>query len=176
MAYRRTYAVFFGALVLLVLAVFRWGSIHPARAGTSLSVVFIGMTNNPARQMTPSRIAVCQGATNLCAMFRVSNSSSNRWIWFKTVAIEQKTHAGWQTFSPSGSWSGVEGRLWSPGYGCLFAVGWPPGLPTNTAWRLQLSYGKDPSLFGIVVNQRIGHEIFHSGKEEAVVPSSAVSE
>ena len=177
MANRHKYTVTVFAFVLLLLALVLWGSSRPVPAATSLSVGFVGMTNGPARQMTPTRIVVCQGATGLCAMFSVRDVSSNRWIWFKTASIEQKTPTGWQTFLPNGtSWSGVEGGYWSPGYGCLYAVGWPPGLPTNATWRLRVSYGREPSRLGMVVNRKLGREIFHSGREEAVISSEEVSQ
>jgi len=177
MANRHKYTAAVFAFVLLLLALILWSGSRPVPVATILSVGFVGLTNGPARQMKPTRIEVCQGATGLCAMFSVRDVSSNHWIWFKTASIEQKTSAGWQRFLPNGtSWSGVEGGYWSPGYGCLFAVGWPPGLPTNTTWRLRVSYGREPSRLGMVVNQKLGREIFHSGPEEAVISSEEVSQ
>ena len=174
---RHKYIVTVFALVLLLLALVLWGSSRQAPGAASLSVRFAGMTNGPARRMTPTRIEVCQGATGLSAIFSVRDVSSNHWIWFKTSSIEQKTPTGWQTFSPNGTpWSGVEGGYWSPGYGCLYAVGWPPGLPTNATWRLRVSYGRDPSGWRMVVNRKLGREIFHSGREEAVISSEEVSQ
>jgi|SRR5581483_5032841 len=174
MANRHQFTV--SAFVLLLLALLLWASSRPVPAATSLSVGFVGMTNGPARQMKPTRIEVCQGATGLCAMFLVRDVSSNRWIWFKTASIEHKTPTGWQTFLPKGtSWSGINGGYWSPGYGCIFAVGWPPGLPTNATWRLRVSYGPEPSTLGMVLNRKLGREIFHSGPEEAVISSEEVS-
>lgn len=170
-------AVTASASALLLLALVLWGSSRPVPAATSLSIGFVGMTNGPARQMKPTRIVVCEGATGLCAMFSVRVVSSNRWIWFKTASIEQKTPTGWQTFLPNGTpWSGVEGGLWSPGSGCLYAVGWPPGLPTNATWRLRVSYGREPSTLGRRVNRKIGLAIFRSGREEAVISTEEVSQ
>ena len=176
-AQRHRYTVTAFAFLLLLLALVLWSGSRPVPAATSLSVGFVGMTNGPARQMKPTRIEVCQGATGLCAMFSVRDVSSNRWIWFKTASIEQKTPTGWQTFSPNGTpWSGVEGGLWSPGYGCLYAVGWPPGLPTNATWRLRVSYGREPSTLRRRVNRMIGLAIFRSGREESVIASEEVSQ
>src|SRR5260370_40422704 len=175
MANRHKYTVTVFAFVLLLLALVLWGSSRPVPAATSLSVGFVGMTNGPARQMTPTRIEVRQGATGLCAMFSVRDVSSNRWIWFKTASVEQKTPTGWQTFLPNGtSWSGVEGGYRSPGYGCLYAVGWPPGLPTDATWRWRVTYGRQPSSLGMGVNRKLGGEIFH--REEAVISSEEVSQ
>lgn len=177
MANRDKYAVTAFVFVLLLLALVLWSGSRPVLAAPSLSVGFVGLTNGPARQMKPTRIEVCQGATGLCAMFSVRDVSSNRWIWFKTTSIEQKTPTGWRTFLPNGTpWSGVEGGLWSPGYGCLYAVGWPPGLPTNATWRLRVSYGREPSTLRRRVNRMIGLAIFRSGREESVIASEEVSQ
>jgi hypothetical protein len=167
----------FAAVLLLLLACWVWANLRPGPPSAKLSVVFIGMTNNPARQMTPTRIELCQGATGPCAMFLVKNITSHEYIWFQTASVEQKASAGWQRFVlTNSSWSGVGGSLWQPGYGCLFGVGWPPGLPTNAVWRLRLTCGRDPSELGIIINQKLGRTVFHSGKEEAGVLSSEVKE
>lgn len=164
----------FGVL-LLGLVFFVW-NVVPTQKGAKLSVTFAGFTNNPVRGVTPTgRIEVCAGATGTCALFFVRNVTTNQYLWFNTASVEREGEQGWERFEPIGGvWSGVEGSLWGPSYGCLYAVGWPPGLPTNSAWRLQVRYGRDPSLFGIVINQRIGRQIFRSGKEEAVLPSDVV--
>jgi hypothetical protein len=172
---RPKYIVTVFAFVLFALVL--WGRSRLVPGPASLSVGFVGLTNGPARQMTPTRIELCQGATGLCAMFLVQDVSSNRWLWFKTASIEQKTPTGWQTFLPNGTpWSGVEGGLWSPGYGCLYAVGWPPGLRTNGTWRLRVSYGPEPSRWAMLMNRKLGLEIFRSGPEEAVISSEEVSQ
>ena len=36
-------------------------------------------------------------------------------------------------------------RYWPPGFGCFYAVPWPPGIPTNASWRLRVRYGPAPS-------------------------------
>jgi hypothetical protein len=169
---RQIFTILAGLILILVALLF---SAHGSAPPTKLSVVFVGMTNNPARQMTPKRIELCQGATGLCAMFLVSNAAPKQSFWFKTDSIEQKTPTGWQPFVPSaGGWSGVEGSRWTPGYGCLYAVGWPPGLPTNATWRLQIGYGRDPSILQLVVNKKLGWELFRSGKKQSIIPSSEV--
>jgi hypothetical protein len=171
---KQSIAILAGIVLLLVILLFM-DNAHVSGPAKKLSVVFVGMTNNPARQMTPTRIELSQGATGLCAMFWVSNAPANHFIWFKTDSVEQKTETGWQRFVPSGGdWSGVEGSRWQPGYGCFFAVGWPSGLATNATWRLQVRYGRDPSTLGIIVNEKTGREIFRSGKAESSIPSSEV--
>jgi hypothetical protein len=168
---------FSAALVVLLLAFLLWSGIYAGGPTPKPSVMFVGMTNNPTRQMTPTRVEVTEGATGLCALFRVTNIATKEHIWFRTALVEQKTEAGWKPFVPSGaSWCGVGGSQWSPGYSCLIAVGWPPGLATNATWRLQLRYGRDPSTLGTIVNQKTGWELFPSGKEESTIPSSEVNQ
>jgi len=184
MAYPRRYIIIFAAFVLLVVVYLFLRSLHTGPASPKLSVVFIGMTNNPKRTMTPIRVAICGGATGLCAMLMVSNTSTDQNLWFKTTSVEQQTETGWQPFIPSNSsWFGVEGGDWSPRYGCLVAVGWPPGLATNASWRLQVRYGREQSSLGIILNQKIGRKLFppglipfHRGKEESTVQSSEVKQ
>lgn len=53
MANRQKYIVTVFAFVLLLIALVLWVSSRPVPAATSLSVGFVGMTNGPARQMTP---------------------------------------------------------------------------------------------------------------------------
>jgi hypothetical protein len=164
------------AAILLVLGVYAaWSSLRPSPQLQELSVLFVGMTNNVTRAMGPPRIEVCGGASGTCALFLVTNTTSRHFLWFNTASVERKTETGWEHFTPADvSWSGPQGSLWSPGYGCFLAVGWPPGLPTNACWRLQVSYGREPSRLGILINQKSGRELFHSGKVEATVPSSEV--
>jgi hypothetical protein len=154
-----------------------WGRGHPGTQSPKLSVVFMGITNNPMRQFSPTRIEVCQGATGLCALFWVANITSNKWIWFKTASVEQKTDTGWLQFVPTNrDWAGINGGAWGPRYGCFYAVRWPPGLPTNASWRLQTGYGREPSHLGLVVNQKLGLEVFRSRGQESIVPSSEVKQ
>ncbi len=110
-----------------------------------LAVLFTGITNSVTRTMGPPRIEVCGGSSGACALFLVTNLTSGQYLWFKTAWVERKAKTGWERFTPTNqAWSGPEGSLWAPGYGCFFAVGWPAGLPTNACWRLQVSYGKEP--------------------------------
>jgi hypothetical protein len=141
-------------------------TVNPASAAASKpTVLFVGFTNNPVRQMLPFRVETCEGATGLCALFWVTNTSPNI-INFKTDSVEIKTDNGWQPFLPTGApWGGVEGSLWFSNYGCIYAVGWPPGLRTNATWRLQVRHAREPSLLGILINQKLGRNLFRPGQE-----------
>lgn len=171
---RRKLLAFSGlvALFLLAVAYFFWTRERGGSA-QKLAVMFVGITNNPVAQMTPNRVAVCRGANGLCALFSVTNIGRSGWIWFNTSFVEQKTETGWQRVkTDQGVWSGVEGGRWTPEYGCLFAVGWPSGVPTNATWRLRVRYGREPSLIGILVNDHLGRMVFRRGAEEQTIASS----
>src|SRR5688500_850066 len=131
---RRTRYLALGFAILVLVAFILLRTLNPASAAASKpTVLFVGFTNNPVRQMLPFRVETCEGATGLCALFWVTNTSPNI-INFKTDSVEIKTGNGWEPFLPTGAlWRGVEGSLWFPNYGCFYAVGWPPGLPTNMA-------------------------------------------
>ena len=142
-----------------------------------LSVEFVGMTNSPTPQTRLIRVAATKDATGLCALFSVKNISTTQSIWFETASVEQKTETGWKPFVPSGgSWTGIEGRVWSPGSGRLVAVAWPPGLATNATWRLQMSYGPDTSTVGPSLKENSNVREFYPSEEKAegTIPSSEV--
>ncbi|WP_150107626.1 hypothetical protein [Pedosphaera parvula] len=131
------------------------------RLPNDLSVVFVGFTNNPTGTFRPIRVIIPPtGATGLCALFRVGNVGSNRFIAFETIAGEQKTERGWEPFQVSG----VGGSVWTPGYSCLYAVPWPTGVPTNATWRLQLRWNREASRWGKAINLKLRRELFHDSK------------
>jgi hypothetical protein len=175
------YLALFTAALLASLPFWLSRSSPNSPARTKLAVIFVGMTNNPIRTMGPPRVEVCGGATGLCALFLVTNITRDECLWFKTAFAEQKAGGEWKQFVPgTNAWSGVEGSLWTPAYGCFMAVGWPPGLSTNASWRLQVNYGRDPSILRTLVNQKfgqpvLGRELFYSGKQENMVGSSEVT-
>lgn len=163
-------------LGILLASILLWINVSTRAKPDKMSVILVGLTNNPSRQSTPVRIEASPGATGLCALFWVTNNTSDQTFWFRTSFAEQKTPSGWQRV-PSNSnmpWYGVGGSIWSPNSGCYYAVGWPPGLATNSTWRLRVSYGREPSELGNRINQIIGRQIFRSAKEEGTFPSSEV--
>src|SRR5436190_130240 len=105
-----------------------------------VSVQFVGLTNNPVRRPppSPSRLELGSGATNMCALFWFTNTDATS-VWFDTECAEQKLDGKWiQCAQPNADWSGVGGGVWLKRSGCMFAVGWPPGLSTNATWRLRV--------------------------------------
>src|SRR6266496_3199306 len=152
----RRSAIIFIVVILLLLGCLLWMSVRSHERDRSLAVVFVGWTNNPQHTFSPFRVEVVpQGATGLCALFRVTNVRRSGYILFSTSSVETNDGRGWTAFVPAGSWSGVGGSTWTPGYTCLYAVGWPPGLPTNSSWRLQLSVAREPSGFYRYANEKL---------------------
>jgi len=185
--------------VALLLAVFSLLPVlrnnRPAPCG--LSVVFVGMTNDPVGQMSPIRIAVPVNATGLCALLMVTNTGTNGSFRFCTASVERATKQGWEQYDltnawlhellPIGqrlavaesraggtAWRGIDGWEWSPRYGCLFAVAWPPGLPTNSAWRMRLRCAREPAGLRGLINRELAREVFPPGRECAVYSSEVV--
>ncbi len=154
-----------GALLLLALAMgsrIRGRAVSPPPAVGLLSV-----ENNPLAH--PPRVpGVFNGVTGLSAFFVVTNVGKDAGIWFDTCALEQKVGAEWQRtpvppytvrvvqrllagqkpwhLIASDFFPGTDPML-RPGTVCSFAVEWPPSVPTNATWRLQLRYGRAPSAF-----------------------------
>jgi hypothetical protein len=179
-AVRKRYLALLAGVVMVLLILLISRPSHTGAQANKLAVVFVGMTNNPVRTLGPPRVEVCQRARGLCALFLVTNTAKNDILWFKTAFAEQKTGEGWKALSPgTNRWYGMEGSLWTPGCACLIAVGWPPGLPTNSTWRLRVGYGRNPSGLGILINQKLAQpmlrrDLFRDRKEENVVSSSEV--
>jgi hypothetical protein len=147
-----------------------------AKKPRSISVEFVGLTNNPVATLPSAapRLVLAAGATNLCALFWFTNAHAAS-VWFKTDCAEQKVGGKWvECARPSGQWNGVDGGLWMKGSGCLWAIGWPPGLPTNATWRLQVRYGNDLSMFKIIMNQKFG-AVFHPSESFDTFPSGEVT-
>ena len=149
----------FLVIVFLFLKIFQ-----APRQGSPLSLLFVGLTNNPVSQFRPYRIAVAGNPSGLCALFQLKNTGFLRAIGFETSGLEVLTEDGWEQFSPTGAWQGIVGDTWFPGSGCLFAVGWPPGLSTNASWRLVVRSRLELTIPGEVINQWSGKRIFSFDK------------
>ena len=131
---------------------------EPIQASTDLRIGLVGFTNDPAA--VPPNLAVSGSGSGLHALFWVTNTSTNRFIRFKTLGIERRNGSNWNEFVamagwPWNQWRGMVGETWSPGFGCIYAVAWPFGLPTNNSWRLRLSVSRERSLPLIIANQRL---------------------
>lgn len=146
---------------MLLLGCAWWLTANSGAASKrDLAVVFLGFTNNPQHTMQPVRVEVVPGAIGDCALFRVTNLSSNQHIRFDTSSVEWRDERGWTPFTPIAAWAGVGGAVWSPGYSCLYAVAWPPGLVTNQVWRMRVSVAHEPDGLREFVNRKLGREVF----------------
>jgi hypothetical protein len=151
-------------------------SVHTKAKAPLLSITFQGWTNNPVRSPPPNRLELARGATGRCALFWVTNAEPfDHTLWFDSFEVEQNTNGQWLAFTRTNSlWSGVEGSVWWGGYGCMYAVGWPPGLPTNATWRLRIRCGRDLSPIKLRINEKLRRKIFHPDQKHMVLWSSEV--
>ena len=138
-----------------------------------LTVQFVGFTNDPVESMSPVRVCMSQGTTGLCALFRVTNPDANASAQFNTTGIEVNQGPGWESVPVPGPSYGVGGGSWTPGYGCLYAVGWPPGVSTNATWRLQVSVAHEPARgnWRGRINRLLHHEFFGLYDKQTITSS-----
>jgi len=67
-----------------------------------------------------------------------------------------------------------------PGGTCGFVVEWPPGVPTNANWRLQLRYGRAPSAFTKKMGDmfdftgKLGSRLFNQRRVEGTMATPEV--
>lgn len=171
------YLLGLGALLLLLLLVFWSGGGFQAAKPTRLGVLLLAVEGDPMRH-PPERSTVLNGITGLCAIFAVTNCSQDASVWFDTCAIEQRIQGEWQRTEvpPYGlrviKKLGVQGTPWSgiasddvnhvcpPGTCWNYVVAWPPGVPTNATWRLQLRYWRRASPRAMKVDDTLGIDLF----------------
>jgi hypothetical protein len=145
-----------GALALLSLLV--WSGFR-ADSTPRLTVMLVGVENDPISH-PPDGPTVLHGGRGLCAVFAVTNISKQDAIWFNTCAVEHKVGLEWRrTLVPSYLSRVLSEKPWllidsddvndvyPPGRAWYYVVPWPPNIPTNATWRLQLRYGRTPSAF-----------------------------
>jgi hypothetical protein len=169
------YLILFAAVVLLVsVCLWRSSTRAQAAAKADLSVVFLYLTNNPKAALNPVRIAVPQNVAGLCALFRVTSICSNTPILYDTLFVEKREGHRWTKFAPPGPSTRMAGLDWMPGYSCLVALSWPPGLPTNTSWRLQLTVAREPPGFAEYINRRLHRELFRPRGRHSVASSEVI--
>jgi hypothetical protein len=137
-------------------------------------VEFVGLTNSPVRSMQPVRLEVVRGGSGVHAVFRVGNMSSNYFIRFWSITVEKNENGKWTDAGQAFGINGLNGSRWSPGYSCLYAYPWPPGLPTNSTWRLQLVAGRERSGWSKYVNDKWRRDIFPPYAKH-IVASTAVT-
>jgi hypothetical protein len=132
-------------------------------------------------------------------LFLVTNTGNGGNLRFSTTSVERWTHRGWEQFPltnawlpglapingryaqaeqravASNAWRGIGGYQWSEwSVGCLFAVAWPPGLPTTSTWRMQVLGAREPAGLRGRINEELGREVFPPGRECTVYSSEVV--
>jgi hypothetical protein len=165
-----------GALLLLLLLLC-WGAGLRAAKPVRLEVLFLAVVEDPTHR-PPERPTVLNGITGLSAIFAITNGSQDASVWFDTCAIEQKIQGEWQwtEVPPYESrvsqkrgaggtpWSGIASadvnHVYPPGTCWNYVVAWPPGVPTNASWRLQLRYWRRASPTAMKLDDKLGVNLF----------------
>ena len=168
------------ALAFLLSIAYLWKAarVRSAAQANDLAVSFIGMTNNPNPAFP--RLTVASDGRGLHALFSITNTSTSCWLQFGIRRIEKRTGDDWEEH-PSAQRSPALGYLWTPGYGCLYAIPWPSGLETNIPWRLHLWVKLEPPELMQWANQRFHREYFpaygyHTTTSSIVIPPSLAQE
>jgi hypothetical protein len=108
----------------------------------------------------------------------VTNLSQEASIWFDTCAVEQKVGDEWRRLQVSAysarvtdqlraggkPWFGIASdavnQAYPPGTCWNYVVGWPPDVPTNATWRLELRCGSRASAKAEKLDDALGIDIF----------------
>jgi hypothetical protein len=154
----KRFAVIIAILAVLFLLGFLFIPGEPPPTA-DLALTFLGMTNNPVRSSRPVRLEIYQGATGSCAVFRVSNLTSNYFLDYHGTAIEVRTNGQWQALK-SKSAEKFAGGTWGPGYNALFAMQWPSEASTNDTWRVSVNVYRQQRGLRRFVNDRLRREVF----------------
>ena len=193
-----------GPRIALVIVLFACAIImalrHRATPVNDLTVMFVGLTNNPGPSVYPA-LSVLSGGVGLHALFGVTNVSQQSALQFGIFAIETQggngssqvfptgfrrsakesdAPDGWRATEAGGFFTAPMGMQWRPGHGCLYAIPWPAAIAPNTPWRLRLWVRREPKPYLALFNQPIGREFFrprgdHTVAGDVVVPFGLVS-
>jgi hypothetical protein len=163
----------FTGLVILVWLLLIYHS--PSAATPDIRASFIGLTNNPGPSAYPA-LSVLPGSQRPYCIFGITNVSKSDPVTFGISAFEILSDETWKPqYEGDLNWQAM-GQLWLPGYGTLYAVPWPSGVPRDIPWRLRLWVVREPKLIALRANQRLGTNIFkphdrHMETSDAVVPN-----
>ena len=59
--------------------------------------------------------------------------------------------------------------VYAPATGWFYLVGWPPDVPTNATWRLEVRYGRAPSRAAEKLDDALGLHVFaRRGKGQTI--------
>ena len=160
--------VLLAALVLLA-CIWLFHSVKSTPATADLSVVFMGLTNDPGRSVYP-RLSVVSDGRGLHALMAVTNVSQSQYLQFGISAVETQDGSGWSS-QGSPVFAPALGYMWSPGHGGLYAVPWPAGLATDTPWRLRLWVMREPKPILALVNDRLKRVLFRPHGRHTLISS-----
>ena len=165
--------VLLAGLVLLA-CIWLFHSVKSAPATADLSVVFLGLTNDPGESVYP-RLSVVGDGRGLHALMAVTNVSQRQYLQFGISAVETQEGGGWRsqasTDFASARFGSALGSMWSPGFGALYAVPWPAGLATDTPWRLRLWVEREPKAIAALVNDLLKRTLFRPHGRHTVTSS-----
>jgi hypothetical protein len=173
----RRFLVLMGALLSLLLVFWLSGGFQGFPQPPRLAVGFVTVESDPF--FHPMRgPTVLNGAAGLCAIFAVTNAGKDTSVWFDTCAVEQNVGTEWRrtpvlpyalrvTEIPrigETPWVGITSdsvnNNYPPGTAWYYVVEWPPGVPTNACWRLELRYGAQPSPKAQKLDDALGVRLF----------------
>lgn len=129
----------------------------PPQAAGDVSVLFLGLTNNPGRSIYPQFSVVSEGR-GLHALFAITNISKNHVVQFGISDIERQTNGNWVVHETEFHKSAL-GMTWMPGNGACYAIPLPRELKTSAIqWRLRMWVLREPNPFLLARFQRLGLE------------------
>lgn len=174
---RRSFLVGVGVALLATVLFWLCGGLRIGSAPTRLAVVFVNVQNDPVSH-PPKGPTVLHGGLGLCAIFAVTNVGTDASMWFRTSAVEHRVGEEWrrnpvppyrsrvvdQLRTGGKPWFLIDSDdvndVFPPGRGWYYAVPWPPDVPTNAVWRLELRYGRLPSPRARKVDDQLGVRLF----------------
>lgn len=171
-----------GALLLALFMYWLYARFMIASESPRLAITLIGVETDPGSRRPVRGPTIVNGATGLCAVFFVTNTGMDGPIWFDTSAVEQREGTDWKRIpvppyatraerrtAGYKTWQGIAGESWPPGTGWYMLVEWPPDVPTNALWRLELHCGPEPSERAKKWDERIGFDLFARRKARQII-------
>jgi hypothetical protein len=121
---------------------------NPSSSAGDVSIVFLGLTNDPGSSVVTKRLFVAGNGSGLHALFAVTNISAGRYVRFGIAAVETQGREGWRAVGPASDQPAL-GNGFARGYGWHYAIPWPAGLGTDQRWRLRLWVLREPRLLSL---------------------------
>jgi hypothetical protein len=109
----------------------------PASRKTELSVVFLGLTNNPGPAVV-GQFASFSTGTGIHASFLFSNQSADQTNDFGVESVELWNGQSWSNYARPKNFYETLGSVWPPGHEYKFLIPWPTNVAMTKEWRLKL--------------------------------------